>query len=130
MKFFNFGGWDPLLSGKVTFAEYIWIDGSGTNLRSKTKIINSEIKSIDDLDWWTFDGSSCEMATTTQSEIWLKPVIFVKDPIRKENSILVMCETYLPDKETPARCNFRYLCNKIMEEAKDHEPWFGIEQEF
>ncbi len=114
----------------VLITKYIWIDGSGTNLRSKTKIINSEIKSIDDLDWWTFDGSSCEMATTTQSEIWLKPVIFVKDPIRKENSILVMCETYLPDKETPARCNFRYLCNKIMEEAKDHEPWFGIEQEF
>lgn len=99
-------------------------------MRSKTKIINGEITCLADLEWWTFDGSSCEMACTTQSEIWLKPVCYVKDPIRKENSILVMCETFLPDKETPARCNFRFLCSKIMEEAKGELPWFGVEQEF
>jgi len=96
-------------------------------MRSKTKIIDKKVDSLADLEWWTFDGSSCEMATTTQSEIWLKPVCYVKDPIRKENSILVMCETYLPDKETPARSNYRHLCAKIMEEAKEDKPWFGVE---
>jgi glutamine synthetase len=50
--------------------------------------------------------------------------------MRKENSILVLCETYLPDKETPARFNFRHLCNKIMKEAEADKPWFGMEQEF
>lgn len=65
MATFNYGEWDSCLTGKITFAEYIWIDGSGKNMRSKTKIINKEVKSLDDLDWWTFDGSSCEMATTT-----------------------------------------------------------------
>ena len=50
--------------------------------------------------------------------------------MRKKHGILVMCDTYLPDKVSPARYNYRYLCQKIMEEAKVHEPWFGIEQEF
>jgi len=54
----------------------------------------------------------------------------VKDPIRKENSILVLCETYLTDRETPARMNFRYICKKVMDDAKHEKPWFGIEQEF
>jgi glutamine synthetase len=52
----------------------------------------------------------------------------VNDPFRKNyNAILVLCETFIHDKKTPARFNFRYLANKIMEEAKDQDPWFGIE---
>ena len=47
--------------------------------------------------------------------------------MRKKNGILVLCETFLVDKQTPARYNFRNLCNKIMEEARAEEPWFGIE---
>lgn len=42
----------------------------------------------------------------------------------------MMCECYLSDRVTPARYNFRYLCEKIMKEAEDDHPWFGIEQEF
>jgi glutamine synthetase len=111
----------------VTFAEYIWIDGSGKSLRCKTKIYNHEITKLEQLEWWTFDGSSTMQATTTQSEIYLKPVFMCHDPMRKENSILVLCETYLPDKETPARFNFRHLCDKIMKEAAADKPWFGME---
>ena len=50
--------------------------------------------------------------------------------MRSDNSVLVLCETFLSDRVTPARYNFRYICNKVMEEAKDHDPWFGLEQEF
>jgi len=50
-----------------------------------------------------------------------------KDPIRKKNSIMVLCETYLPDKKTPARFNFRTIAEKVMTDAKDDHPWFGME---
>jgi glutamine synthetase len=50
-----------------------------------------------------------------------------KDPLRKVNSILVLCETYCSDGETPARYNFRNLANTIMVDAKSDDPWFGIE---
>lgn len=53
---------------------------------------------------------------------------YVSDPLRKGcNAILVLCETYTSDKVTPARFNFRYLAEKIMKEAEEHDPWFGIE---
>ena len=129
-RVFNYYSWDPALAGKMTLCEYIWIDGSGRKMRSKTRIYQKVIKSLEELEWWTYDGSSTEQATTTQSEIWLKPVCFCKDPFRGENSILVLCETYTSDKETPARYNFRYFANKIMNDAKTEDPWFGIEQEF
>lgn len=126
---FNYKEWSPELDN-ITLAEYIWIDGTGKTMRSKTKVYHQKITKLEDLDWWTFDGSSTMQATTSQSEIYLKPVFFCKDPIRRKNSILVLCETYLSDLKTPARYNFRYLCEKIMAEAKDQKPWFGMEQEY
>lgn len=53
-----------------------------------------------------------------------------KDPMRKKHGLLVLCETYLSDQQTPARYNFRYITKKIMEEASAEKPWFGMEQEF
>jgi glutamine synthetase len=95
-----------------TFAEYIWIDGTGKSVRSKTRTYKKKITSLDELDWWTFDVSSCYQAVTGDSEIWLKPVCMVKDPFRQNcNALLVLCETYIHDKVTPARFNFRTLAN-------------------
>jgi glutamine synthetase len=79
---------------------------------------------------WTYDGSSTEQATTADSEIYLKPVVIVTDPFRGKPHIITLCETYRSDKTTPARYNFRHLAVKIMDEAKGHKPWFGIEQEY
>ncbi|EAR82744.1 glutamine synthetase (macronuclear) [Tetrahymena thermophila SB210] len=114
-----------------TIAEYIWIDGTGKNLRSKTKVYERKLTKLEEFEWWTYDGSSCNQATTGDSEIWLKPVFFCVDPFRKGvTAYLVLCETYLSDKQNPAKGNFRYIAEKVMNEAKHEDPWFGIEQEY
>jgi glutamine synthetase len=113
-----------------TFAEYIWIDGSGENVRGKTKVIKGKVTSLEELDWWTYDGSSTNQATTEESEIWLKPVFMCPDPFREGFGIIVLCEGYLQDRTTPARANFRHYAAKVMKDAEHEDPWFGVEQEY
>lgn len=117
------------LNGNV-IVEYVWIGGTGQDLRSKAKTYNKEIKSIDDLDEWNYDGSSTYQATTDSSEILLKPVALFNDPFRGHPNKIVMCTTYNVDGK-PANSNFRHFAEKIFEKGtKEHNPWFGIEQEY
>ncbi len=110
-------------------AEYVWIGGSGQDLRSKTKTLDELPKSVEDLPIWNFDGSSTNQAPGDDSEVLLKPVAIFKDPFRKKNHILVLCDCYKPDM-SPIVTNTRYDCNRVMKLCKDEEPWFGIEQEY
>jgi glutamine synthetase len=41
-----------------TIAEYVWIDGSGITLRSKSKTITKPVNSLEDIPEWNYDGSS------------------------------------------------------------------------
>lgn len=106
--------------GKI-IAEYIWIDGSGINLRSKTKTLDNKISDITEIPQWNCDGCATYQAVVEQSELILKPVAFFRDPFRKGDNILVMCDTWLWKDETcekliPANTNFRHFAKKIFEE--------------
>ena len=120
-----------------TVAEYIWIGGSGSDIRTKTMCLPKICNKLEDYPVWNFDGSSTKQATTEQSEINLKPVFVCKDPFRQINEaqgkskcVLVLCETYEHDMKTPAKANFRHYANKAFELTLDERPWFGFEQEY
>ncbi len=108
-------------------AEYIWIDGQTptAKLRSKTKIVPDGAEP----PIWGFDGSSTEQAPGSQSDCVLRPVLVKPDPIRGGDDVLAMCEVLTVEME-PHPSNTRAACADVYERYKDHEPWFGLEQEY
>jgi glutamine synthetase len=112
-------------------AEYIWIDGQKptAKLRSKTKMIEHPVKSLKDIPEWGFDGSSTSQASGHFSDLLLRPVKFIPDPLHREGDILVLCEVLNPDGSVHWS-NTRAHLREVAEKYKDHEPWFGIEQEY
>lgn len=108
---------------------YIWIDGSGENLRAKTKTLDFLPKHPNELPIWTYCGASTGQAVDSNSDTYLYPVALYRDPFRPGNNKLALCETYRHTKE-PAKANHRKSCNETMERVKDLIPWFGIEQEY
>lgn len=118
----------PLPENKV-LATYIWIDGSGINLRSKDRVLDKVPCDLQSLPNWSFDGSSTGQATTDNSDTLLIPSAIYRDPFRKGPHIIVLCETYYGDG-TPTPTNFRAHCAKVLSKLTDQDPWFGIEQEY
>ena len=112
-------------------AEYIWIDGHKptAKLRSKTKVFEGPVKSLDDIPMWGFDGSSTMQADGSDSDCMLKPVYYLPDPIRGGDDILVMNEVRKPDGSIH-ESNTRARLVEIAEKHKDEDAWFGIEQEY
>jgi glutamine synthetase len=107
--------------------EYIWLDGyfPTQNLRSKTKVETHEDfqGTIEELDNWSFDGSSTKQASGGASDCLLKPVAVYKDPSRI-NGYLVMTEVLNADG-TPHVSNGRATIDD-----DDNDFWFGFEQEY
>jgi glutamine synthetase len=110
--------------------EYIWLDYN-KDYRSKIKIVEEVPNSIEEIPRWNYDGSSTGQATVEDSEITLVPVKMY----RNEQIIYVLCETlnntyiryatdYLPDNGSYFSANF------VFDKYKEHQPMFGIEQEF
>jgi glutamine synthetase len=113
-------------------AEYLWLDGAQPTrvLRSKTRIVDAAGElTLSNLPEWSFDGSSTDQATGHDSDITLKPVNMVRDPIRGNGSYLVMCETFLPNGMTHPT-NTRARLREVLAHVGDEDPWVGIEQEY
>lgn len=118
----------PLPRDKV-FATYIWIDGTGINLRSKDRIIDKVPCELQMVPKWSYDGSSTGQAKIKDSDTILVPCGIYRDPFRSSPHILVLCETFHGDG-TPTTTNHRTHCAKLLSEMSDQEPLFGIEQEY
>ncbi len=116
--------------------EYIWMDGAKPTqkLRSKSRVIpiKGDINNLKlgDLPDWGFDGSSTYQAPGNNSDLILKPVCFIQDPIRGAGHFLAMCEVFNSDN-TPHSTNTRAELRRVLAAgvAKE-EPWFGFEQEY
>lgn len=122
------------VENSIILAEYIWIDGSKptAQLRSKAKTIRTTSSNItlEDLDEWSFDGSSTQQATGDHSDCILKPVYLCADPIRGGNNVLVLCEVFNADG-TPHESNTRVNLRRVLEQGASKEaPWIGFEQEY
>jgi len=122
-------------------AMYIWIDGTGKQLRSKTRTLPyKENPTPDDIPVWDTDGRKTDVTMEDDdgqfSDIFLKPVAIFKDPFRRGNNLLVLCETYALNEKNPNRLdiphktNTRASCAANMIACADEKPWFGIEQEY
>lgn len=116
-------------------AEYIWLDGvkPTQELRSKTKIIptsNPESMEVRDFPEWGFDGSSTNQASGGDSDLALKPVRAVHNPMLPGNNYLVLCEVLNADS-TPHESNKRAHLRDVLDQGADKlNAWFGFEQEY
>lgn len=132
--------------GRVA-VEYIWIGGSGKDLRGKTKMLDAIPKSVEDLPVWNYDGSSTNQAPGHNSEVLIKPERIFRDPFRQGDNLMVMCSTYVPLEDggmAPLKINdhahngglsgnnTRVYAESIFNNPKvaEQEMWFGLEQEY
>ena len=111
-----------------TKLEYIWLDGyePEPNLRSKVKIVDEVITSIEDVPLWNFDGSSTKQAEGSKSDCILKPVRLYSSEFKTEKypTTYVFCEVMNSDM-TPHSTNQRHLLGK-----EESDFWVGFEQEY
>jgi glutamine synthetase len=115
-------------------ATYLWIDGAipTKKLRSKTRILKhpeGEIR-ISDFPEWGFDGSSTYQAKGDNSDLILKPVQFIQNPLLTAQNYLVLCEVYNEDG-SPHSSNTRARLRKQLQSLDSNiDPWIGFEQEY
>ncbi|EIE21472.1 glutamine synthetase [Coccomyxa subellipsoidea C-169] len=134
-----------LPQGEKVIAEYIWLGGTGKDLRSKTKVLDRKPSSIADVPMWSCDGSSCffKEAKMTYSEILLVPKAMYTCPFLGSPNLLVLAEAYQTPNNTetptngsdlpalqPGMCLRRAACAAVMAQVEEQDPWFGIEQEY
>jgi len=116
--------------GNRVQATYLWIDGTGENIRLKDRVLDKIPTNVEDLPSWQYDGSSTYQASGENSDTTLVPRALYRDPFKPgKNDIIVMCDTYSSDG-SPTPSNKRCALQNAMDKVTDEEPWFGIEQEY
>uniref|UniRef100_T1GZS8 glutamine synthetase n=1 Tax=Megaselia scalaris TaxID=36166 RepID=T1GZS8_MEGSC len=104
-------------------ATYLWIDGTGENVRLKDRVLDFVPKSVSELPKWQYDGSSTYQAQGENSDTTLIPRAIYKDPFKPgKNDILVVCDTYGSNGK-PTESNKRAALMEAMQTVeKEHEP--------
>jgi glutamine synthetase len=108
-------------------AEYIWIGGSGSDLRSKARTLPKPVTDSKLLPKWNYDGSSTGQAPGVDSEVILYPQAIFRDPFRRGNNILVICDAYTP-AGVPIPTNKRAAAAEIFakKEVAEEVPWYTL----
>jgi glutamine synthetase len=127
------------MAEKPIRVEYVWIDGQKptAKMRGKTKVVYGVPDVISEptgeipkwINSWGFDGSSTNQANTKDSDLALKPVFVIPDPLRGSPHVIVLCEVNYLDGR-PHESNTRAVLRETFEKYKHEEPWFGFEQEY
>ena len=118
---------------KLSFAEYIWLDGSQPiqGIRSKTRVVQvPDVPYPDHFPTWSFDGSSTEQASGDDSDCLLEPVCVARDPLRGAGHHLVLCEVQNADGSAHATNRRATLRTVLAAIDPDTDPWVGFEQEY
>jgi len=117
----------------LSFAEYIWIDGTNPTqqIRSKARIVSLPDSPLPaDFPEWSFDGSSTGQASGDNSDCVLKPVRVYRDPFRGSSDFLVLCEVLGPDGSEHVSNQRARLRELIDGACQTVDPWLGFEQEY
>nr|AAG40238.2 glutamine synthetase GS1 [Solanum tuberosum] len=119
-------------SSDKIIAEYIWIGGSGMDVRSKARTLSGPVDDPSKLPKWNYDGSSTGQAPGEDSEVILYPQAIFKDPFRRGNNILVICDCYTPAGEPIPTNKMCHNAAKIFSnpDVVVEEPWYGLEAEY
>ncbi|XP_050293274.1 glutamine synthetase-like [Anthonomus grandis grandis] len=112
-----------------TQISYVWIDGSGLDLRMRSKTLDFIPCTYKDCPNWTFDGSSTFFSPANKSDNYIVPIAMYADPFRRGNNKIVLCETFTPDKK-PTKTNHRQACIEVLNKVCDQEVMFGFQQQF
>jgi glutamine synthetase len=126
---------------KKFIAEYIWIDGQQptAKMRSKSRVLSAREVDLEighhrrfqvadkTFPMWGFDGSSTNQALGHDSDCVLRPVFYCKSI--NPNNYLVLCDVLNTDM-TPHKSNTRAKLVETSKRHKEHEMWFGLEQEY
>ncbi|CAC5398559.1 glnA [Mytilus coruscus] len=128
-------------NGDKVIIEYVFVNHTGYEVCSKTRIVDAEPATVEDCPVWdNYMWDDVEGKPENFKEMILKPVAMFKNPFFRSPHKLVICEFWL-NMETPSTINTRYTCKKTMERLnfdpisgyrpkQPHDPWFGIEQEY
>lgn len=119
----------------LRLAEYIWLDGNAPTqtLRSKSRVVEvppERTPEASSLPVWSFDGSSTYQADGNDSDLLLRPVRVVADPLRGDGNVLVMCEVERADGSAHPTNQRAALRHVLSEGAAEQEPLVGFEQEY
>jgi hypothetical protein len=101
-------------------AEYVWLGGSGADLRSTTKVLESRPETHEDCPVITVDGSLCGQGSGPACELFLKPRKLFKDPFRGGEHLLVLCDSFTVNEVSrrsavvlgDRRCRCRCCCTR------------------